>query len=70
VTRGDQVVWLPSPHEHGTGIITGVTEIGWLEVDWADGEVGVHPPQHLELADVWDAYVDRDLSRWQIGRAA
>ena len=32
----------------GTGTITGVNEIGWLEVSWHNGEVGAYCPNALD----------------------
>lgn len=52
--RGDVVVWLPDPFDRGTGTIVGVNEIGWLEVQWQDNEVGIYNPHHLDLADDWE----------------
>jgi hypothetical protein len=54
VKRGDVVVHLHSTWTYGTGTITGVNEIGWLEVEWANGDLGAYPPQHLELAATWE----------------
>ena len=38
----------------GTGTITGVNEIGWLEVCWHNGEVGAYCPNALERAQDWE----------------
>lgn len=51
---GDQVVLLSAPLDQGMGTVFGVNEIGWLEVEWVNGELGVYPPQSLELADRWE----------------
>lgn len=54
MSPGDVVVLLASPFDTGLGTIIGVTEIGWLEVWWHDGELGAYPAQQLELADLWE----------------
>ena len=32
MSLGEIVVWVPEPFDMGAGIITGVNEIGWIEV--------------------------------------
>lgn len=54
MTRGDVVVWLAEPFAMGAGTIIGVTEIGWIEVTWPNGELGAYPAQQLDLADRWE----------------
>jgi hypothetical protein len=54
MSRGDVVVWLPEPFDMGSGTITGVNEIGWLEVCWHNGEVGAYCPNALERAEDWE----------------
>jgi len=54
MSLGEIVVWLPEPFDMGAGIITGVNEIGWIEVCWHNGEVGAYCPNSLGLADDWE----------------
>lgn len=54
MTRGDTVIWLPSPWAHGTGEIKGVGKHGWLWVEFADGQFDQYDPQMLELATDWE----------------
>jgi len=54
MSLGEIVVWLPEPFDMGAGIITGVNEIGWIEVCWHNGEVGAYCPNALELAHDWE----------------
>lgn len=51
---GDVVVWLPEPFDRGLGTVIGIVEIGWLEVYWHDGELGIYGPSQIELADTWE----------------
>jgi hypothetical protein len=32
----------------------GFNEIGWIEVVWRNGELGLYCPNALEQADVWE----------------
>lgn len=50
---GDTVVLLSDPWANGLGTIIGLNEIAWIEVQWANSELGAYPAQHLELADTW-----------------
>jgi hypothetical protein len=54
MSLGEVVVWLPEPFVHGAGTITGFNEIGWIEVVWQNGELGMYCPNALEQADVWE----------------
>ena len=54
MSLGEVVVWLPEPFDMGAGIVTGVNEIGWIEVCWPNGEVGAYCPNALELACEWE----------------
>lgn len=57
---GDAVVLLSAPYDQGLGTVIGLTEIMWVEVQWANGELGAYPAQQLEQADVWErAQVER-----------
>lgn len=51
---GDQVVLLADPWGNGLGTVVGMNEIGWVEIHWANEDVGAYPAQHLELADAWE----------------
>ena len=51
---GEIVVWLPEPFALGTGTVTGFNEIGWIEIVWQNGELGMYCPNALEHADVWE----------------
>jgi hypothetical protein len=53
MSLGEIVVWLREPFAHGTGTVTG-NEIGWIEVIWQNGELGIYCPSSLECADVWE----------------
>jgi hypothetical protein len=54
MSLGETVVWLPEPFAHGTGTVMGFNEIGWIEVVWQSGELGLYCPSALEQADLWE----------------
>ena len=54
MSLGETVVWRPEPFAHGTGTVMGFNEIGWIEVVWRNGELGLYCPNALEQADVWE----------------
>jgi hypothetical protein len=54
MSLGETVVWLPEPFVHGTGTVTGFNEIGWIEVVWQNGELGIYSPNAIQQADVWE----------------
>ncbi|WP_028062965.1 hypothetical protein [Solirubrobacter soli] len=65
MSLGDTVVWLPEPFVHGTGTVTDFNEIGWIEVVWQSGELGLYCPSALEQADLWEqAQVEAALRRF------
>jgi hypothetical protein len=64
MSLGETVVWLPEPFVHGAGTVTGFNEIGWIEVVWQNGELGLYCASALELADTWEqAQVEAALRR-------
>jgi hypothetical protein len=54
MSLGETVVWLPEPFAVGAGTVTGFNEIGWIEVVWQNGELGIYCPSALESAEVWE----------------
>ena len=44
MSLGEVVVWLPEPFALGTGTVMGLNEIGWIEVVWQNGELGIYCP--------------------------
>lgn len=60
---GDQVVHLHAPWTYGMGTVVGINEISWVEVEWASGDVGAYPAQHLEHAEVWEREQVERLTR-------